>query len=119
MSEQYISLVAESDLLREALKIASNNGAEVGDPTLNDSSSDILNFQIGAAELKQALEIATVLFKSGAAMLTFYKVLRDLLKSKNQTTIKILIKNPVTGKQKGVLKADTTDAELALLGADK
>jgi hypothetical protein len=76
---------------------------DVGDPSRSRG---------GAAKLLGMLEIVTVIFKSGSALLSFYTALRAVMEKRASAAT---VSEPATGKVIGRITGNTTDAALAKL----
>src|ERR1700730_4507840 len=81
--EPAISLTATSEEIAAILRLARDaEGVEgVSEPAALDSSR-ALNAGLTAEDVRTALEIITVIFKTGAALFVFLKAVRDYVKTR-------------------------------------
>lgn len=111
-----LSLITSAKNVRRIVRLAENHPDidEVSEPMVLDSSR-VLNMglpNIDMASLKEALELLTIAFKSVTAALAFLQAVRDELK---RTGGGVVVSDPVTGKKRGELRAETSDDALAQL----
>jgi hypothetical protein len=81
---------------------------DASEPSALDSSR-VLNAGLNPEDVKTALEIATLAFKTGAALFVFLKALRDYLKARSVT---VGVSDPVRGKPLGRIDSSTTDGDI-------
>ncbi len=73
------------------------------------SAADALDSPIGGDEIQKILELVIIAFKAGGAGLVFFKTLQGVLKKHPGEAI--LVKDPASGKTKGTITKDTSDAD--------
>lgn len=110
MDEKLISIEASHEIIEKLAEAAANAGLEHSKPVVTESLADPLDAPIGGEELKNIVEIVTVMFKAGAAAVTFFGALRTVLKSVPDQTV--VVKDPASGKKLGELRADMSEAEM-------
>jgi hypothetical protein len=108
-----VSLIATSEEIAAIVCLGRDaEGVEdVSEPSALDASR-ALNAGITAEDVKTALEIVTLIFKSGAALLVFLTALRAEIRSRGGV---VAVSDPVTGKPLGRIDARTADTALARL----
>jgi hypothetical protein len=82
---------------------------DVSEPSPLDAAA-ALKAGLSAEDVETALEIVTLLFKSGAALLTFFKALREEMRARRSVAI---VSDAASGKPLGRIEAGTTDDILA------
>lgn len=105
-----IRLAADQNEIEELIQLAAKTkDFEGASEPSTLSSSRALNAGLTAEDIKTAIEIATVAFKAGAALLVFLKALRDYLHARGGT---VGVSDPTTGKPIGKIDADTSDKDI-------
>jgi hypothetical protein len=104
-----VAFEASPEVISEICSAATVSGAQVSKPVVTSSPADALDSPIGGDEIRQILELVIVAFKAGAAGLVFFKSLQDILKKHPGEAI--LVKDPASGKMKGTITQDTSDAD--------
>ncbi|MEM9436109.1 MAG: hypothetical protein AAGA15_03640 [Pseudomonadota bacterium] len=114
-----IHLIADQAILAEALKrAAATPEVEAVSETSMLDPQQTLNAGINPEDIKLALEIATLIFKYGAAVLAFAVTLRDYLKEEESEEA-VAMADPKSGETLIEITAETKDVEIAAaLGAD-
>jgi hypothetical protein len=105
--ETMVALVAPAETLRRLQEQVSGPDFEWSEPTSLTSVADVLDSPIGGEEIRQGLEMAILIFKTGAAALVFAKAASDLLKV---STDAVVVKDASTGAKKGTI---TTSSSLS------
>ena len=105
-----VRLAAEQHVLGDLVRIANDSAGFDGasEPSTLDSSR-ALNAGLTADDLKVAFEIATLSFKTGAALFVFLKALRDYLCTSGHA---VAVSDPASGKLMGKIEKTTTDADI-------
>ena len=105
-----IRLAAEQDEIEDLIQLATKTkDFEGASEPSTLSSSRALNAGLTAEDIKTAIEITTVAFKAGAALLIFLKALRDYLHTRRKT---VGVSDPATGKPLGKIDANTSDKDI-------
>ena len=79
MEQSAYDFEAEASVLRAILEKAKQSGVEYEEAVPSTSVSKPLHSPLTGAEIKEGLEIAILVFKSGAAAAAFITALKDLL----------------------------------------
>src|SRR5579863_8509020 len=108
-----IAVEGAADTVKEFAEQARTAGGESTEPYLSDAS-DILHFHVGAGEVEDAFQIATVAFKSAAALLAFLKSWRDYHRKEDKART-LHVRDPRTGEELGVVRSESPDEELILV----
>lgn len=110
MDQKLISLEASHEIMEKLTEAAANAGLEHSKPVGTESLADPLDAPIGGEELKNIVEIVTLMFKAGAAAVTFFGAIRTVLKSVPDESV--VVKDPATGKKLGELRPGMSEAEM-------
>ena len=81
----------------------------ISEPSPLDAAA-ALKARLTAEDIKTALEIVTLLFKSGAALLVFLKALREEIRARRSA---VVVSDAISGKPLGRIEAGTADDALA------
>lgn len=103
------TVAATSAIQGAAKRVA---GAEASEPSALDARR-ALNAGISPAEVTAALQFISLVFATATAMLTFVKALREELRVHQAGAV--VVTDPDTGKPRGKVTADSSDAELERL----
>jgi hypothetical protein len=110
VDQKLIAIEASHEFMEKLTAAAADAGLEHSKPVGTESLADPLDAPIGGEELKNIVEIVTVLFKAGAAAVTFFGAIKSVLKSAPEQSV--VVKDPATGKKIGELRADMSEAEM-------
>jgi hypothetical protein len=72
MAEQIYDFEAPRDVLEAILQLAEAEGIEFSEPVSGGDTSSPLHSPISGAEIKEALDIAILVFKTGSAAAAFF-----------------------------------------------
>lgn len=111
VEQSIFAIEAESEVMTRALELAQNSNAvdSTTGPRDRVSSSEALNSPFNAAELTAAIQVATIIFKGGAAAVSFLTALITLAREIKKT---INVLNPSNGARIGTITATTTEIEI-------
>ncbi|HEV2803596.1 MAG TPA: hypothetical protein VGW57_01575 [Chthoniobacterales bacterium] len=110
MPEAILAVEGGSGLMKELCALAEQHGIETSKPVSKTSPADALDSPIGGEEIRQALELATLVFKSGAAAVAFFTALKPFLQK--HPTESLVVKDPLSGSKKGRIDQTTSTAEV-------
>jgi hypothetical protein len=79
MPERAIAVTASPDVIRELTEELAGADVSISEPLPPESPADALDAPISGEELRQALEMVTLLFSTGTAGLVFAEKLRVVL----------------------------------------
>lgn len=104
------SLATNSFDMQEVASLARDDaGTEAISKRTTLDASRALNAGLSPDDVKHALEFITVIFKTGAAGLSFLKALRDFC---GQKKCEVIVSEPVSGKLLGRINEETKDEEI-------
>lgn len=81
MDEKFIDIRATPKLMPHIVALAEEYGLEASEPMAVDSTSDALDAPLGVDEIRQVLEVVTLVATTGTSMVGFVAALKALLKS--------------------------------------
>jgi hypothetical protein len=108
--EYAIALEAPADVLEQLKKQTSLPDLQWSEPIVIDSVADALDSPIGGEDIRQALQMAIIVFKTGAAAAAFAQAVYELARARKAA--RIIVKNPSSGTSKGVITSSSSDTQV-------
>jgi len=105
-----ITIEGKTELVSRIYELSQELEVEKSEPIQRDSLVEPLDSPLGADEVREIVEILTVMFNFGSAFLGFTAVLLKTLKEFPNENL--IIRNPRTGEKVGELDSDSTDSEI-------
>src|SRR4051812_21933046 len=84
MTEKVFDIIATPKLMPEIVALAKEHGIEASAPMTVDSSSDALDAPLGVDEMRQVLEVVTLIASTGTTMVGFLVAVKALLKTSEE-----------------------------------
>ena len=81
MEERIYDLEAPHDVLEAILQLANAHGVEFSNPEPDGSISSPLHSPLSGAEIKEVLDFAILIFKTGSAAVTFIAAVQKMLET--------------------------------------
>ncbi|HEX8645188.1 MAG TPA: hypothetical protein VF702_14860 [Allosphingosinicella sp.] len=79
MAEKVFDIIATSKLMPDIVELAEKYGIEASAPMAVDSSSDALDAPLGVDELRQVLEVVTLIASTGTTVVGFLAAVKALM----------------------------------------
>jgi hypothetical protein len=105
MPGRAIAITAPPDVIRELLEELAGEEVSLSEPLPAESPADALDAPISGEELRQALEVVTLLFSTGTAGLVFAEKLRSVLRRGDSRSARL--DDARTGRRLGTADAST------------
>lgn len=87
MSEKIFDVEAEPTIMAEVIVLAKEHGIEASTPMAKDSTSDALDAPLGVDEVRQVMELVTMIATTGGSVVGFLAAVKALL-GKSESTEK-------------------------------
>lgn len=109
MEKSQFVIEAVPDDIRAIIKPESSD-ILISNPRRVRSAADVLHSPIGPEELRQTLEMITVVLKTGTALMQFIAVLLPVINALGKRII--IVRDPKTGERRGTLTSQSTQEEI-------
>lgn len=110
MNQLAISIEGSQNIIDELNKSIVSNEIEKSEPVQKDSLADPLDAPLGADEIKGIIEIITLIFKGGTALMGFWAALKPILIAHPKEVI--VVRDPKSGKRVASLNKDSTEKDI-------
>jgi hypothetical protein len=117
VSEKIVDIVASPEVMLKIVALAKELGVEVSAPMAVDSSSDALDAPLGVDELRQVLEVVTLIATTGTAIVGLLAAIKNLLgrsEAENKREPQVIVVETISRRKIGVVRADTQIEDLNL-----
>ena len=115
MAEKIIDIVASPKLMSKIVILAEKHGIETSVPMAVESTSDALDAPLGVDELRQVLEVVTLIANTGITVVSFLAAIKVLLNTSEEEDgrdPKVRVVETKTQREIGTVVAETDIEDL-------